>query len=142
MMNTETKAPFTKGGLGDFLMISYNKKLKYRSRELRTNMTDAERRLWSKIRRKQIMGRPFYRQKPVGNYIVDFYCPSAKLIIEVDGGHHCQDEHRDYDRGRDDFLRRLGFEVLRFSNLDVLKNIEGVVEKIMEKVEESPSIPL
>ena len=116
------------------IIIPYNKKLKHRSRELRNNMTDAERKLWSKVRRKQIMGRQFYRQKPVGNYIVDFYCPSAKLIIEVDGGQHFQKEQQDYDRVRDEFLMGLGFKVLRFSNLDVLKNIEGVVEMIEERM--------
>jgi very-short-patch-repair endonuclease len=122
-------------------MIPYNKTLKQRARELRGGMTDAERKLWSKIRRKQIHDLQFYRQKPVGNYIVDFYCPSAKLIIEVDGAQHYQSDQWEYDRVRDAFLKGLGFEVLRFSNLDVLRNVEGVTEKIMDKVGESPSIP-
>ena len=118
-------------------MIPYNKNLKQRSRELRSGMTDAERKLWSKIREKQIHDLQFYRQKPVGNYIVDFYCPSAKLIIEVDGGGHFQPVQMEYDKIRNEFLKSLGFKVLRFSNLDVLKNIEGVVETIVENIEKS-----
>lgn len=118
-------------------MIPYNKNLKQRSRELRNNMTDAEKLLWSKIRNKQIRNLQFYRQKPVGNYIVDFYCPTAKLIIEVDGGQHYEAEQQGYDRVRDDFLNSLGFDVLRFSNLDVLKNIEGAVEVIEERLGKS-----
>ena len=67
-------------------MLSYNKSLTQLSRNLRRNMTDAERLLWSKIRSKQLKGFQFYRQKIIGNYIVDFYCPKSKLVIEVDGG--------------------------------------------------------
>jgi very-short-patch-repair endonuclease len=67
-------------------MLFYNTKLKKYSQELRKNMTDAERLLWSKLRRKQVKNFQFYRQRIIGNYIVDFYCPSSKLIIEVDGG--------------------------------------------------------
>lgn len=123
-------------------MIPYNKNLKQRSRELRTNMTDAERLLWSKIRRKQIGGLQFYRQKPVGSYIVDFCCPSARLIIEVDGSQHAETANQEYDRVRDDILNGLGFEVLRFTNLDVLTNMENVVEMILKRIGESPLIPL
>jgi very-short-patch-repair endonuclease len=66
-------------------MLNYNKTLKEFSRNLRHNMTDAERLLWSKIRGKQLKGYQFYRQKPIGNYIVDFYCPKANIVIELDG---------------------------------------------------------
>jgi very-short-patch-repair endonuclease len=69
-------------------MLSYNKSLKQLSRSLRTNRTDAERLLWSKIRGKQLKGQQFYGQKIVGEYIVDFYCPKSRLVIEVDGGQH------------------------------------------------------
>ncbi len=67
-------------------MLSYNKSLKQFSRNLRKNMTDAERLLWSRIRRKQLKRLQFYSQKIIGNYIVDFYCPELKLVIEIDGG--------------------------------------------------------
>jgi very-short-patch-repair endonuclease len=69
-------------------MLPFNKKLKPFSRNLRNNMTDAERLIWSKIRRKQIGDLQFYRQKNIGHYIVDFYCPEGKLIVEIDGGQH------------------------------------------------------
>ena len=69
-------------------MLPYNKKLKARSRELRSSMTDAEIALWVKLRRKQLHGLQFYRQKPLGKFIVDFYCPAAQLVIEIDGGQH------------------------------------------------------
>jgi very-short-patch-repair endonuclease len=67
-------------------MLPFNKRLKILARELRKNMTDAGKLLWSKIRRKQLKGYQFYRQKNIGDYIVDFYCPAGKLIVEVDGG--------------------------------------------------------
>lgn len=111
-------------------MISYNPKLKKLSRELRKNMTEAEKYLWSKIRGKQLKGRQFYRQKPIGNYIVDFYCPSAKLIIELDGGQHFTAKGKEKDKIRDDYLKNLGFNVKRYSDIDVLKNIDGVVDDI------------
>jgi very-short-patch-repair endonuclease len=111
-------------------VLPYNKNLKILARVLRKNMTVAERRLWSKIRRKQLKGYQFYRQKNIGDYIVDFYCPAAKLIVEIDGGQHYSEENIVKDEVRDKFLSDLGFRVLRFSNSDVFKNIEGVVEEI------------
>ena len=111
-------------------MLPYNKNLKELARDLRKNMTDAERRVWSKIRRKQLKEFQFYRQKNIGDYIVDFYCPAAKLIVEIDGGQHYSEENIKKDEARDKFLSDLGFRVLRFSNSDVFKNIEGVVEEI------------
>jgi very-short-patch-repair endonuclease len=111
-------------------MLPYNKKLKNLARDLRKNMTDAERRLWSKIRRKQLKKFQFYRQKNIGDFIVDFYCPAAKLIVELDGGQHYSKENILKDEARDKFLNGLGFRVLRFSNSDVFKNIEGIVKEI------------
>ena len=112
--------------------LLFNKSLKPLARELRKNMTDAEKFLWSKIRRKQLEGCQFYRQKNIGNYIVDFYCPSARLIIEIDGGQHYSLQGLKEDRIRDEFLSRLGFKVLRFSDREVLKNMEGVLQRIYE----------
>ncbi len=115
-------------------MLSYNQKLKEISRQLRKNMTDAERRLWAKIRMRQLQGYQFYRQKPIGDYIVDFFCPRAKLIIELDGSHHLIGETIEYDRIRDDYLSSLGLRVLRFTNADVLTCIEGVIERIENEI--------
>ncbi len=113
----------------------YNPKLKKRARRLRKNMTEAEVRLWNHLRRKQIKGLQFFRQRPISNYIVDFYAPEEKLVIEVDGGQHYEEEGLEYDEKRDAFLEGLGLKVIRFSNLDVLRNIEGVVKKVIEVVE-------
>jgi len=119
-------------------MLPYNRNLKQHSRQLRKNMTDAERHLWAKIRMKQLKGYQFYRQKPIGDYIVDFFCPMAKLVIEIDGSHHLVGETIEYDRIRDDYLSSLGLRALRFSNSDVMTHIEGVVKRIEEKIPLSP----
>src|SRR5450759_3585109 len=122
-------------------MLPFNKKLKPFARNLRSNMTDAERLIWSKIRRKPIGDLQFYRQKNIGHYIVDFYCPKGKLIVEIDGGQHYESDGMKKDRERDRYLQMLGFAVLRFSDIEVLKNIDGVVERIYEHLK-SPSVPL
>src|SRR3972149_6688936 len=103
-------------------MLKYNKKLTPFARELRKNMTDAEKRLWAKIRMRQMGGYQFYRQRAIGNYIVDFYCPKAKLVLEVDGGQHYSDEQIEIDKKRSSYLNKLGLKVMRFTNLDVLNN--------------------
>jgi very-short-patch-repair endonuclease len=122
-------------------MEPYNKKLKPPSRQLRTNMTDAERLLWSKLRMRQLKGLIFYRQKPIGEYIADFYCPKAKMVIEVDGGHHFKEENIEYDRLRDQYMASLGLLVLRFSNTEIIENTEGVVEKLLEEIQKIPLNP-
>jgi len=93
-------------------------------------MTDAERLLWSKLRQKQLKGYQFYRQKTIGKYIVDFYCPKANLVIELDGGQHYNDAMKVKDRQRDRILEGMGLTVLRFSDREVFKNGEAVLEKI------------
>ena len=95
-------------------------------------MTEAESFLWQRIRKKQLKGRQFYRQKNIGNYIVDFYCPSEKVIVELDGGQHYTQEGIRKDQVRDEYLESLGFTILRFSDREVFKNIEGVLERIFE----------
>ena len=115
-------------------MHPYNPALKQLSQELRKNMTDAEQKLWSKIRMKQLKGLMFSRQKPIGGYIADFYCHKANLVIEIDGGQHFSGETIEYDGIRDNFMKSMGITVLRFTNTDVMENIEGVVEKIEEKL--------
>jgi len=101
-------------------MKPYNKNLKQASRDLRNNMTDAEKLLWSRVRNKQILGLQFYRQKPLLNFIVDFYCPSTNLVVECDGSQHYINEGLEADRIRDEPLAQLGLKVLRFDNRQVL----------------------
>lgn len=99
-----------------------------RSRKLRSTLTDAEQLLWRHLRQKQMAGIKFRRQHPVGPYVIDFACLSAKLAIEIDGGQHA--EMKSKDTRRDAFLIQKGFRVLRFWNNEVLGNIEGVMERI------------
>ena len=93
-------------------------------------MTDAEKLLWSKIRRKQLKGYQFYRQKTLGNYIVDFYCPQVNLIIELDGGQHYSDKGQAKDKIRDEYMRSIGLKILRFSDREIFENLHGVLERI------------
>jgi very-short-patch-repair endonuclease len=111
-------------------MLSYDKRLKTLSRRLRNNMTDAEKMLWLQLRRKQLKGYPFYRQKIIGKYIVDFCCPKANLVIELDGGQHYSETGKAEDSIRYDALRKMGLKVLRFSDGDVFENMGGVIEGI------------
>jgi very-short-patch-repair endonuclease len=122
--------------------LPYKTSLKEFARQLRKNMTDAERTLWQKIRRKQIEGYQFYRQKAIGHFIVDFYCPAAKLVIEVDGGQHYSEEGIRKDRARNGYLEGLGLTVLRFSDRDVFKNMTGVLDGIHAYLKNPPIPPL
>ena len=115
-------------------MLLYNKSLKQLSRSLRRNMTDAEMFLWSKLRGKQLKGFQFYRQKIIDNYIADFYCPKSKLVIEVDGGQHYSAEGREKDKKRDDYMASVGIAVLRFSDREVLMQVDVVVEEIWSRL--------
>jgi len=111
-------------------MLRYDGHLKKYSRRLRKGMTDAEKLLWSKIRGKQLSGFQVYRQKPIGRFVVDFYCPNANLVIELDVGQHYSEEMRGRDGLRDNYMRSLGLRVLRFSDREVLENLTAVLEKI------------
>ena len=111
-------------------MQSYNQKLIINSRALRSEMTDVEQKLWRRVRFKQVRGLQFYRQKPLLAFIVDFYCPKAKLVIELDGSQHFEEEHRAADAERDAALKGLGLRVLRFDNRQVLLEIEAVMTVI------------
>ena len=115
-------------------MLRYKSNLKSNARRLRKEMTDSERKLWSRLRGKQVLGIQFYRQKPIGNYIVDFYAPKVKIVIEVDGSQHLEKKNELKDKVRDEFLKSLGLDVLRFDNLQVLKEIDSVGEVIYEAV--------
>ena len=111
-------------------MHFYKPQLKTTARTLRKNMTDSELKLWSRIRRKQLHGLQFYRQRPIGNYIVDFYCPQAQLVLEVDGAQHMNAREIQQDQYRNSYLKQQGVRVLRFDNLQVLNQIDAVIERI------------
>ena len=119
-------------------MLQYGPKLKYFSRRLRKGMTESEQVLWLQLRRKQLLGVQFYRQKPIGNYVVDFYAPEAKLVIEVDGSQHQGAGHAQNDARRDLFLASQGLKVLRFTNLQVLKERDAVLEVLFETLQRTP----
>jgi very-short-patch-repair endonuclease len=115
-------------------LLPYDRRLKQAARRLRREMTDAEKYLWSRLRGKQILGVQFYRQKPIGSYVVDFFGPAAKLVIEVDGSQHFEQVPRHYDQVRTDYLKRSGLQVLRFDNRQVLLETEAVLERIFDVV--------
>jgi len=100
------------------------------TRNLRRNQSDAERILWSRLRRSQLNGVKFRRQQPVGDYIVDFISFEKRLIIEIDGGQHIESTKNENDHASTEYLESRGFRVIRFWNTDILQNIEGVIDEI------------
>jgi very-short-patch-repair endonuclease len=117
----------------------FNKKEFVKKRQyLRNNMTKAEIILWSKLKGKQLNGLKFRRQYGINNYVVDFYCPELRLAIEVDGEVHCYDSRITYDKQRQRDIEALGIKVLRYSNNDVIKNLEGVLNDILTTTPHSP----
>ena len=102
------------------------------ARKLRRKSTNAEAYLWRYLRNRQLEGLKFRRQQPIGKYIVDFVNFENKIIIEVDGGQH--NVYKERDKIRDEWLNKQGFQVLRFWNNDILRNIEGVLEVIKGKI--------
>jgi very-short-patch-repair endonuclease len=129
------------------MMLSYNANLKHKARQLRKTMTDSERALWSRLRGKQLLGVQFYRQKPIGDYIVDFFAPRTKLVVEVDGSQHMECNHAEKDKRRDEYLASVDLTVLRFNSRKVLKETDEVVEIIYRIMTEqlhsiNPPVPL
>ena len=118
-------------------MLTYVERNTNFARNLRQRMTEAEQRLWFHLRRDQ-MGARCYRQKPLGKYIVDFYLPKAKLVIELDGGQHFDDPVQlESDRVRDAWLRSQGLSVLRFDDRQMLTETDVVLEAIFSAVREA-----
>jgi 5-methyltetrahydrofolate--homocysteine methyltransferase len=107
------------------------------ARELRSKMTLAEEMLWKLLRRKQLQGFRFRRQHPISYYIADFLCFRANLIIEVDGEIHLLEEHKIHDEVRTAYLESLGFRVIRFTNREVLRTPEMVIQKIESLIKET-----
>ena len=142
--------PFEKGGQGGFWegygMLRYAENLKAKARELRKALTESESALWSRLRAKRVFGVQFYRQKPIGQYIVDFFAPRAKLVIEVDGSQHMEEDHSKRDKQRDEYLTKLGLKVLRFDSRVALTETDAVMEIIYQTVtdrlnSEIPPVP-
>ena len=117
-------------------MLPYNRTLKAHSRALRTAMTPAEQQLWERLRRKQVHGVQFYRQKPLAGYIADFYSAAAQLVIELDGSQHAQPDAQAYDTLRTQVLEGFGLCVLRFTNHQVLSAPDEVMAVIAKVVAE------
>jgi very-short-patch-repair endonuclease len=111
------------------------------AKRLRIDATECERKLWAVLRSKQFAGLRFRRQQPLGPYIADFYCSSAKLVVELDGSQHGTDENVGYDAARDGWLRSQGYRVLRFSNEEFLKHRDVVIAAIDNSIVES-GVPL
>jgi len=126
-----------KSGRGGAIMKQNNnkkifnkKELKPRRKELRNNSTYAEVFFWQQVKGSQLEGRKFRRQTSIGSFVVDFYCPEEKLIVELDGEVHFNEEAYKYDKERTEYLESLGIRVIRFENSEVLKNTEYVFKKI------------
>jgi very-short-patch-repair endonuclease len=111
------------------MVIPYNPNNKETARKLRRKMTPTEHCLWQRLKRKHL-GFIFHRQKPVGDYIADFYCPEALLVVEVDGDYHTGREAAENDTVRDSVMHDLHITVLRFSNTEVLNSTDKVVKTI------------
>ena len=118
---------------------------KQRRQELRNNMTEPEKRLWSILSNNKL-GVKFRRQHGIGHYIVDFYCPELKLIIEVDGESHFSDDAQAYDKIRGAYMLGLGLTTIRYHNHDVVHNIEAIYQSIhqyiqnVSRLEKSPAV--
>ncbi len=119
--------------------IQTKNKTRANARQLRRDQTLAETKLWLALRSHQLENIHFRRQHPIGNYIVDFCAPQAKLIIELDGSQHL--EQQEYDAERTEFLESKGYRVLRFWNRDVLNNLDGVMIMILDAVNPDPTLP-
>jgi very-short-patch-repair endonuclease len=113
--------------------VRYNPRLKQIARTLRKNMTLSEILLWQQLKNKQLLGNDFHRQKPIDEYVVDYYCPKLKLVLEIDGDSH--DGKEEADRIRQEKLESLGLTVLRYWDSDVKNNIDGIVEQFREWIE-------
>ena len=104
------------------------------ARNLRKSQTPQEQKLWNLLRNRQLLGYKFKRQYPIGNYIVDFVCREKRLVIELDGGQHNIAVNIHYDFLRSEYIKQRGFKVIRFWNKEIDENIEGVIAKITEEL--------
>ena len=121
-------------------ILPYNPKLVPLAIKLRNNLTYTEAILWKKLSKRQLLGFKFIRQKPIGNYIVDFYSRELELVIEIDGRSH-DDKKFDYDLRREGDLKKKGLNVLRFTDQDVYKRIDDVLQTIVNYIESNQPNP-
>ena len=119
--------------------VQYKKKLKPLSQNLRKQGVESEVKMWAYLKKNQVQDIRFYRQRPIGPYIVDFLCSKLKLVIEIDGFTH--DEKVKYDEKRQDYLEKEGYCVLRFLDRDVFRNLEGIFEVIHQYVKDLKENP-
>jgi len=112
-----------------------------RAKELREQMTPAERVLWEKLRANRLNGLHFRRQHPISKYIVDFYCHQYQIVIELDGEVHQEKDQRERDKGREEELKDLGIRILRFSNDSVIYDMEYVLGEIQKLTSTPPDLP-
>ena len=103
-------------------------------RDLRHNSTSAEKSFWSKVRNKQFLNLRFRKQRGIGNYIVDFYCPEKKLIVVVDGDTHAETQNEMKDQERTIYLESFGYKIVRYQNRDILNNIDGVFQDLIDRI--------
>ena len=117
------------------MKLYYNPKLKELARELRNNPTHAEKTLWYSLKNKEMKGYDFHRQKPLGNFIYDFYCFDLKLLIEVDGESHNDEEVKRNDERKNDYAKSIGFNMLRLIDEEVLGNPNKAAKKIEDYID-------
>ncbi len=118
------------------MKVNYHPKLKEFARKLRKNSTRSEIKLWHHLKGKKMIGYDFHRQKPIDNFIVDFFCNKLKLVIELDGYTHTFEEVVDKDELKQEKLKELGISVLRFRDEDVMKNMDGVLNVIRQFIDD------
>jgi very-short-patch-repair endonuclease len=116
----------------NYKKIFNKKELKPRRKKLRNNSTYAEVFFWQQVKKGQLEGRKFRRQTSIGSYVVDFYCPEEKIVVELDGEVHFDEEIIKYDKERTKYIESLGIRVIRFENQDVLRNTDYVLNTIKE----------
>lgn len=127
--------PRVRRGAGEVAIMADEQDTKI-ARKLRQQQTPQEVKVWARLRDRKFLGYKFRRQVPLGSYVVDFYCAEKKLVLEIDGGHHMQQQTQ--DQQRENFLRSQGYQILRFWNSEIEQNLEGVFERILQ-VLQTPS---
>ena len=119
-------------------MLYQNPEQKTLRQKLRNGATDSERKMWSALRQKQILGLKFTRQYGIGKFVVDFYCPTLRLAIELDGSQHMEQAAKEHDEKRTNFINSQAIQVIRFYDNEVLNNLEGVIERLIQIIKALP----
>ncbi|MEA2104216.1 MAG: DUF559 domain-containing protein [Candidatus Cloacimonadota bacterium] len=114
--------------------LPYNPKLKERAKDLRKAGNLPEVLFWMQVKKGKIFKLDFHRQKIIGNYIVDFYCPALSLVVEIDGSSH--NDKVEYDKRREHYLESLNLQIIRYGDFDIKRNLNGVIENLKERCEE------